>query len=220
MAAPPPPIPIDKKARTKQELEDKSIAQKLTYGPSVTSSMTAAGALFASLTAKIEAAETATEELDEAKEAADNARAASEAATDVQHTKVLAYDSAFTELGRGVDDVAKGDKTIIDKAAMESFFPGKASPIGELPQVKNLSLTIGDNEGELDGHFDKVKGASSYNIEKAITNPENWMHAASSTKTSFTLSGLGSGVKIWVRVSALGSAGQGPWSDPAFKFTP
>ena len=155
-------IPIDKRARTKQDLKDKTISEKLTYGVSVTSSMKAAAKLFESLTEKIKTAETATKELDEAKEAADNARAASEAATDAQHTKNMAFDITFTELGRGVDDVAKGDKTIIDKAAMESFFPGKAAPIGELPQVKNLSLSTSDNEGELDGHFDKEKGASSY----------------------------------------------------------
>ena len=213
---------MDKKAKTSQNLERKSVPEKLTYGPKVTVSMKAAdgGTSFASLEAKRIAAEDATKKLSKAKEEADKARAASESATDTQHTAEETFDLAFTELGRGVDDVAKGDKTIIDKAAMQSFFPGKATPIGELPQVTNLSLTEGDNPGELDGHHDPVNGASSYVREKSITTDDNWAFAGTSTSSSFTLAGLGSGIKVWVRVAAVGSAGTGPWSDPAVKFTP
>lgn len=213
---------MDKKAKVKQDLFGKSVDQKITYGAEVTSSMKEAdgGKLFEKQKEKIAAAEAATKAIKEAKEAADKASAASKAATDTQHTAEEMYDMAFTELGRGVDDTAKGDKTIIDKAGMQSFFPGKAAPIGELPQVQNLSLTEGDNPGELDGHHDPVNGASSYLIQKSITTDDNFTFAATSTSSSFTLTGLGSGVKVWVRVAAVGSAGTGPFSDPAVKFTP
>ena len=213
---------MDKKAKVKQDLQGKSVPEKLTYGTSVTASMKAAGggALFASLEAKRIAAEEATKKLSKAKETADETRKAADAAIDSQHNAEETYNLAFTELGRGVDDVAKGDKTIIDKAGMQSFFPGKATPVGELPQVQNLSLTEGDNPGELDGHHDPVNGAGSYLIQKSIATDDNWTFAATSTSSSFTLTGLGSGVKVWVRVAAVGSAGTGPFSDPAFKFTP
>jgi hypothetical protein len=35
-----------------------------------------------------------------------------------------------------------------------------------------------------------------------------------------TVSNLTSGTKYWFKVAGLGSAGQGPWSDPATKIAP
>ncbi len=223
---------MDKKAKTAQKLGRKSIDVKITYGPSVTESMNDAvnedgSPTFGSLAAKITAAETASETLKDKKEKADTARAASETATSEQHNAEETFDEAFTELGRGVDDVADGDKTIIDKAAMDSFFPGKAAPIGDMPKVENLSLTAGDIQGEVDGHFDPAKGASNYYVETATGQPENWQAAVLKesprgivTASKFTIIGLESGSKAWARVLAHGTAGDGPFSDPATVTVP
>lgn len=218
---------MDKKAKTAQKLNRKSVEAKVTYGPSVTESMNDAEnedgtPTFGSLSAKITAAEDATEALTDKKEKADMARAASETATGEQHNADEDFDKAFTELGRGVDDVADGDKTIIDKAAMDSFFPGKAAPIGDLPRVENLSLAAGDEEGEADGNFDSMKGAESYFVQTATGTPENWQPAVLKesahgliTASKFTIINLQSGSKVWARVLAHGTAGDGPFSDPA-----
>ncbi len=227
---------MDKQAKVKQDLFGKTISEKLTYGTSVTNAMGTAnpgdeppapapaigavasgGTLFQSLIAKQEVAAMANEKLKQAKLKKDEAAAIAESTSAAQHNAEEEYDKEFTALGRGVDDVAKGDKAIIDKAGMESFFPGKAAPIGQLAQVQNFSLTHSDNEYELDAQWDKVKGASSYILEKAIDNPTGWTYAGTSTKSSFTLTGLPVGMKTWARCAAVGSAGQGPWSDPAVK---
>lgn len=223
---------MDKLAKTAQKLHRKSVENKVTYGPSVTESMKAAlnpdgSPTFLSLAAKVTTAEEATEALTDKKEKADIARAAAETATDEQHTAEVDFDKAFTELGRGVDDVADGDKTIIDKAAMDSFFPGKAAPIGDLPKVENLSLTAGDIPGEVDGHFDPMKGASNYYVETATGQPENWQPAVLKesprgiiTASKFTIINLTTGSTAWARVLAHGTAGDGPFSDPATVTVP
>jgi hypothetical protein len=41
------------------------------------------------------------------------------------------------------------------------------------------------------------------------------LHAAVSSKSSCTITGLTSGQHYWFRVAAVGAAGQGPWSDNA-----
>lgn len=215
----PTPSPIGKKAKVKLELQDTSVSVKISDGKAITAAMLLATE-FSGITALINEAKDATTDLENAKKAKDIAEEAAQSATATQEHKETAYDTVFTTLANRVDEIAKGDKAIIDKAAMKSFFPGKAAPIGELPQVKNLNLSVGDNEGELDAQWDKIKGASSYTIQRSVEVTTNWVHAGTSTKTSFTLGGLGSGIKMWVRVAAVGSAGQGPWSDPAVRFTP
>ena len=223
---------MDKKAKTAQKLGRKSVETKVTYGPSVTESMNDAvnedgSPTFGSLTAKITAAETATGTLTDKKEKADIARAAAKTATGEQHKAEEKFDEAFTELGRGVDDVADGDKAIIDKAAMDSFFPGKAAPVGDLPKVENLSLAAGDEQGEVDGNFDSMKGAESYFVQTANDTPDNWQTAVLKesahgliTASKFTIIGLESGSKAWARVLAHGTAGDSPFSDPATVTVP
>ena len=51
-------------------------------------------------------------------------------------------------------------------------------------------------------------------------SPTSWQQASVVTKSKTTVSGLTSGTKYWFRVAAVGTAGQGPWSDPATKLAP
>lgn len=58
-------------------------------------------------------------------------------------------------------------------------------------------------------------GAKSYCVEQPAdrASPEGWRAAASSTKATAMVKGLVSGRKYWFRVAAIGSAGQGAWSE-------
>ena len=40
------------------------------------------------------------------------------------------------------------------------------------------------------------------------------------TAAHVTITGLTSGSRVWVRVRAIGTKGEGPWSDPATKIVP
>lgn len=220
MAAPSPtPTPSGKKAKVKLELKDTTIPVKLTEGNAITSAMLSAPD-FSGITDIINQAKDATKALEDAKKEKDIAEETAQQKVATQDAKERAYDEIFTILGGRVDEIAKGDKAIIDKAAMKSYYPGKGGPVGEMPQVKNLNLSAGDMEGEIDAHWDSIKGAKSFNVQWSSDTPDNWKPFATVTKSSVTFGGHGSGIKIWLRVAALGTAGQGPWSDPAFKFTP
>ena len=119
-----------------------------------------------------------------------------------------------------VESISGGDTAKIQSAGME--VRAEASPVGLVDQPEDLATTAGDSEGEIDLSWDKVRGASSYEIQ---TSPDpitatSWTHRTSVTKSSVTLNGLATGSRCWFRVRAVGSAGPGAWSDPAVKTVP
>jgi len=93
-----------------------------------------------------------------------------------------------------------------------------AAPVGAMPKVENLKLTISDHAGEMDWMCKPVKGVTLYVLQANRVNPDTeseWKYADSAVKSSGTLKGLAAG-KIWVRVCAKGADEQpGAWSDPA-----
>src|SRR5204862_3951863 len=100
---------------------------------------------------------------------------------------------------------------------------GQPTPIGPLPQVLNLVVTAGDNDGTLDVAFDPVRGAQSYELQTSVdpVSPTSWAFKMSAGKSSATVNGFTSGAKMWIRVRAVGAANAtGPWSDPAVKTVP
>ena len=92
------------------------------------------------------------------------------------------------------------------------------APVGPMPKVQDLKLTISDHPGEVDWMCKPVKGVGTYVLQVNRVNPDTeseWKYADSAIKSSGTLKGLAAG-KIWVRVCAKGAdAEAGAWSDPA-----
>jgi len=130
-------------------------------------------------------------------------------------------DGLTTQLGDYVQNTSNGDKVKIESAGMS--VRDDAAPIGTPDRVMNLVLTEGDFEGTLDVAWDRVRGASSYEIQISpdpIT-PASWAFKQSASKSSATIEGLTSGAKLWVHVRAIGAGNTpGPWSDPATKVVP
>jgi hypothetical protein len=129
-------------------------------------------------------------------------------------------DRLLTAEGGHVESKSKGDETQIRSAGMD--VRGDAQAAGDLPAPGNLSATEGDRDAEIDASWDRVVGAKSYLIQISpdpIT-ATSWVQSGVSTKSSYTATGLESGKKYWLRIAAVGTAGQGPWSDPASKIAP
>jgi hypothetical protein len=58
-------------------------------------------------------------------------------------------------------------------------------------------------------------------IERAVdSNQLAWAAATTSTKTKAIVNTMTSGLRYWFRVAAVGSAGQGTWSEPVSKIAP
>jgi hypothetical protein len=144
-------------------------------------------------------------------------RQTAQAATNQQNLSEAEADRLTTALGGYVDGVAKGDDAKILSAGMST--KAAATPVGPLPAVSNLSAAGGDMDGEVDLNWQPLKGAKSYTVVKSTTgnvgNAADWTPAATGTKSKATVGSLTSGTRYWFRVAAIGSAGQGPWSDPA-----
>jgi hypothetical protein len=128
-------------------------------------------------------------------------------------------DALMTQLASYIDSVAGGDEVKILSAGLDT----RATPTTTTeppPAPSALDVTIGDRDGELDASWDTVAGAKSYVIETSEDQPNAWKHFGVAARSKFTLSGLDSGKRYWVRVAAINSIGQSGWSDPATKIAP
>ena len=95
------------------------------------------------------------------------------------------------------------------------------SPSEQLEQVTNLSAAIGDEAGEIDVNFDRVKTATGYEFQTSADNPESWTNAGATGKTSkYTFTGLTAGKKYWIRVRAFKGEEKGSWSNPVSATAP
>ncbi len=163
---------------------------------------------------------TAANDLEAQKQAVDSAKATLGEAVAKQNSFEKNLQDLLTAEGRYVDNRAKGDKAIIESAGMSAS--DEPSPVGEMPQVKNLSVTRGDNPGEIDPHWDPVPKSKNYTVQ-VTDDPIGsapWITRGNPTKSKMTIDGLTSGRKVWVQVAANGTAGTGAYSDPAVIVVP
>jgi hypothetical protein len=156
------------------------------------------------------------------------ALAAADAAQTTAKEKTAAKDAArgtlerlLTDRGGYVERKSGGDAAKI----LSSGFATRAdsAPSGVPAQVTNLALTTGDNAGEVDAQWDAVTGGKiTYEIQTSPdpVTPTSWGSQIRSTKSKAAITGLTSGARVWIRVRATGSGGEGAWSDPATKIVP
>jgi hypothetical protein len=134
---------------------------------------------------------------------------------------LAAITTATNELEQAAGDVqAARHEAIIQSAGMDVRAAPGASAIPAQPQA--LGATAGDHDGQMDLSWDPVISATSYVIEFSPDPPTgtSWKHLGVSTKSSFTVTDLVSGSRVWFRVAAVNAAGQSGWSDPATKIVP
>lgn len=125
---------------------------------------------------------------------------------------------SIRELFNYVVDTGNGNIQILTS----SGFPlaKDRHPVGDMPKPKNFKVVQGDGSGEVHLSLKKEHGASSY-IYQYLISPspevENW-NTIVSPATRHTINSLTPGTKYIFRVAAVGSKGQGPWSDYITRF--
>lgn len=119
-----------------------------------------------------------------------------------------------------VESATGGDPAMI--ATTGFVIIGPAQPSQPVGQPQNFAVTAGDMDGTLDGHCDPVAYAGSYEVQTTMdpNAPASWVPRITSQRSTFQLTGLTSGARVWVRMRAVGALGPGPWSDPATKIVP
>lgn len=205
--------------KVKLELQTTPIPDKLRKARQVLAQL-AGNPNFPNATALSAALTTATTSLEQDYDAAIEARKVAAAKTATLSAKERAFDAAFTSLGSHVEDASGGDEAKIKSAGLDTR--AEARPVGTLSAPHGLTVTVGDSDGELDVHWDRIRGAVSYTIETTEDPAQStgWKQAGIVTRSSHTLTGLVSGHKVSVRVAAIGAAGQSPFSDPVAKVAP
>jgi hypothetical protein len=206
-------------AQIKLNFSRLSIPEKIARARQIVTAMTG-NAVFTSPQPPLAAITTAANELEQAASDVQAARQEAKTKTTIQNTKEDALDKLISQEGGYVTAVAGGDEAIIQSAGMDVRAAPGASAIPAQPQA--LGATAGDHDGQMDLSWDPVISATSYVLETSPDPPTgtSWKHLGVSTKSSFTVTDLVSGSRIWFRVAAVNSAGQSGWSDPATKIAP
>ena len=116
-------------------------------------------------------------------------------------------------LGNYVLFTANGDELMAKSSGYS--IARTPSPAPGVTPATNQKLEDGANAGELKFSFDKVPGARSYMYQYTpdpVTESSVWQSMPGTVrKTVFT--GLQSGTRYWCRVIAIGTGGQGVYSD-------
>ena len=130
--------------------------------------------------------------------------------------------AGFEKVALSAEGISLGDETKLSTTGFHLTTVGGAAPSVDMTQVQNFSLTAGDFDGQVDGHCDPVQGARGYNVQSCsdMTGTPAWQNQPDTPNTQFSLKGLTSGQRVWVRMRAYGTKGPGPWSDPATKIVP
>lgn len=166
---------------------------------------------------------TLTNNLETKFDSAQTVRQASLRATSEQHEAELAFETGYSQLTGFLESAAGGDEAKILGAGLGVRGSGPSIP--KIPtQSQRFTLSRGDNDGEVDAIWDPQLGSRNYVLEKTTDPPgtptTKWEQAGFSSKSSTTITGLTSGVRIWLRVAGIGTDGRGPWSDPASIIVP
>ena len=153
--------------------------------------------------------------------AADTAQLASKQATADKDASIEALLAGVKQLSDYVSMTSAGDGVKIQSAGFS--IKSASTPSGVPDMVQNLSLTHGDNAGEIDAQWDPVSGVKiSYDIQWSVypATDASWKDCPGSTKSKAVLTGFTSGQQVLIRVRATGSGGTGAWSQTASKFAP
>jgi hypothetical protein len=121
--------------------------------------------------------------------------------------------AARGQLATYVTGVANGNAATMLLAGYDLAMP--PGPPQPMPKVLNNAVTSSDNEGAALGEWAPVLGSKSYEVEIAAqaNGPYAFYRVVTAARAEIT--GRPSGQKLWTRVRAVNSIGEGPWSDPA-----
>lgn len=206
--------------KLKLNLRKLSVPEKVARGREIIAAMTE-NQNFPDPQPDLLAAKVVTDELETAQQEQQAAKRTAEAKTAARNDKEDIFDRTFNQLAAHVESVAGNDEQKIRSAGMDTRAPA-ATSTGTIEAPGSFNLTGGDADGEVDLSWNPVAGAKTYLIEQSpdpIT-ATSWKQATATTKSKATIAGLVSGTRYWFRVAAVGTNGQGAWSNPVSKIAP
>jgi hypothetical protein len=205
-------------AKVKLELNKKNIAEKAALGNKVDTNMTG-NVYFKTPNPSLEALKTAITNMTAASDDVEAARKTVQVKLSILYQQESIFDGVMTQMGAYVDNTSNGDEAIILSSGMDVQKEKSSSTLPD--KITSVNATVGDNAGEIDLSWERSSKAKSYVVEIAVNGTVlEWKHAQITTRSKAELTGLITGTTYQLRVAAVGSAGQGPWSDPVVKVAP
>ena len=204
-------------SKVKLNLKDKSVPQKVQFMQQIIEAMTG-NANFPNPSPKLTDVTKGMDALSGSYTDAQAARLTSVQKTDALNLVDADTDAMLNLLASYVENASGGDAAIIQSAGMQ--VRSQAEPVGPLPAPENLRPLEGDMPGEVALLWNPVPSAKSYTLQQTqnITVPASWVNVLNCTKGKLSVSGLVVGQRYWFRVAAVGSAGQGPFGEPASRI--
>lgn len=168
----------------------------------------------ADLTTALTAAKSANDAYEQAKSALAGLKTARDGAA-----SGLADEVGLTAMNAQVQ--SKGDATSLQAAGFD-LAASTHSPTPAVQQLLNVVLTEGAMPGSIGASCNPDPNASTYEWQTTAGDPVNGPYVTfkQTTAANVIITGLTSGSRAWVRVRAIGTHGEGPWSDPATRIVP
>ena len=200
-------------------LKGKNVDEKITYGETLITSLTSN--LHITIDpGKLTELTNAKTQLDTDRQAAKLAQQASLSAFQAQNASVKSFDTVVSDISKIVNATLKDPDELLTTGLP---LKDEGGPVGELPAPEDFSVTYGDAAGQLDTQWDGVDGAVSYLVQINFTDLENedsWTEAGTPTQSKYTIENLTSGDRVYTRVIAVGTAGQGDPCSYVSKIVP
>lgn len=219
-----PVIPTPNRPRRmpkfKLELDRKTTAEKVQLGRTHITAMTGNASFPAGTRVPTDAQVlAAVDDLDTKNLAVDTALTAWKQAIQARDAAEVTYDTTLTSRAANCEAVQPNDLTALASTGLP--LRSAPVPVGDLPAPTDFRGTVGDMEGEVDLTWDAVRGAGSYIIEcREHLDGTTWQQVKVVQQSRHTVGGLTSGKQYAFRVRAVGTGGEGPWSDETVKRAP
>lgn len=128
---------------------------------------------------------------------------------------------AITKLANKVNILSNNNPNLVYELGFETTDSNPTYQTQIDPPI-HLTLTESNSTGKLNASVRRMKNAKTYliQINYDINDDSGWEQILITTRSKNTLSGLESGKRVWVRVAAVGTAGQSDWSDVASRIIP
>lgn len=206
-------------AKVKLDLRNKSVADKLTAAQTVMTASTG-NPVVPAPQPKLTALSTAHYNLDIAANAAAVADNEAKEAHEGQDAAEAALDKAYGDFGDVVQEKSGGDAVKITSTGYGVASDSHAPIVLTAPA--EFTASAGDEAGEIDVHWDRVRGARSYETQATsdASGATGWGNSTPSTKSKASVLGLASGTNYALRARAIGASGAGPWSQVVIKRAP
>ena len=123
------------------------------------------------------------------------------------------------QLAPYLEVIAQGDLSILATTGYDLRRDiVRTGGVDPLPAPSGFQVSHGVLTGTLNSQVTRLAGAGSYEVQSTQGDPgieANWKHVLSSKNAShMLLSNLTPGQTNWFRVRAIGSHGEGAWTDP------